>query len=74
MSRKTGLPKFCSFNVDRHGKRRILFRRRGFSTYLPAGEDFAGSYAAALGGSKDGGTAIGAAQTVAGSINALIVS
>jgi hypothetical protein len=38
-----GLPKHCSWNTDRHGKRRVRFRRNGFSTYLkgtPWSEEF----------------------------------
>ena len=31
---KSGLPKFCYWQIDRHGKRRVRFRRRGVSTYL----------------------------------------
>ena len=28
---KSGLPKHCSWNVDRHGKRRVRFRKAGFT-------------------------------------------
>jgi hypothetical protein len=48
---KSGLPKYCNWEVDRHGKRRVRFRKRGFSTYLygtPWAEDFMRAYAAAL--------------------------
>jgi hypothetical protein len=32
---KSGLPKHCSWNLDREdGKRRVRFRKAGFSTYL----------------------------------------
>jgi hypothetical protein len=50
---KSGLPKHCAWNYDRHGKRRVRFRKAGFSTYLagiPWSEDFMRQYAAALEG------------------------
>jgi hypothetical protein len=51
---KSGLPKHCSWNLDReNGKRRVRFRKVGFSTYLigtPWSEDFMRQYAAALDG------------------------
>ena len=50
---KSGLPKYCSWNTDRHGRRRVRFRKNGFSTYLPGipwAEDFMRAYAAALEG------------------------
>jgi hypothetical protein len=50
---KSGLPKHCSENIDRHGKHRVRFRKDGFSTYLtgtPWSEDFMRQYAAALDG------------------------
>jgi hypothetical protein len=31
---KSGLPKYCGWNTDHHGKRRVRFRKNGFSTYL----------------------------------------
>ena len=31
---KSGLPKHCGWNTDRHGKRRVQFRKVGFSAYL----------------------------------------
>jgi hypothetical protein len=31
---RSGLPEYCSWNCDRHGKRRVRFRKAGFSTYL----------------------------------------
>ena len=48
---KSGLPKHCTYQADRHGKRRVRFRRRGVSVYLtgiPWSEDFMRQYAAAL--------------------------
>jgi integrase len=72
---RTGLPKHCSWNRDRHGKRRVRFRKNGFTTYLtgtPWGEDFLRQYAAALDGVKAKASNIGAERTVAGSVNALV--
>lgn len=78
---RSGLPKGCVWNMDReNGKRRVRFRDRktGFSTYLygtPWSEAFMAQYAAALEGSKAKATSIvGAKRTVAGTVNALIVS
>ena len=48
---RSGLPKHCTYEVDRYGKRRSRFRRRGVSVYLtgiPWSEDFMRQYAAAL--------------------------
>jgi integrase len=74
---KSGLPKHCSWNHDRHGKRRVRFRKGGFSTYLtgiPWSEDFMRQYAAALEGVTVQASNIGAARTVAGTVNALVVA
>src|SRR5262245_54123117 len=76
---KSGLPEHCSWNVDREGgKRRVRFRKGGFSNYLtgiPWSEDFMRQYAAALEGEKAQVSNIGAAgRTIPGSVNALIVS
>ena len=52
---KSGLPKHCTWAYDRHGKRRVRFNRKGFSTYLtdtPWSETFMRQYAAALDGQK----------------------
>jgi integrase len=72
---KSGLPKHCCWAIDRHGKRRVRFRKGGFSTYIagtPWSEPFMRAYAAALDGvgAKD----IGAKRTKPGSFNALCVS
>jgi hypothetical protein len=44
--RKSDLPKYCSWNLDRaNGKRRVRFRKGGFETYIygtPWSEDFMG--------------------------------
>ena len=71
---KSGLPKHCSWNKDRHDKRRVRFRLRGFSTYLtgtPWGEEFMRQYAAALDSVKVEVREVGASRTRSGSINAL---
>jgi integrase len=74
---KSGLPKHCSWNRDREsGKRRVRFRKGGFSTYLP-GRPWSSGFMSAYGQALDGVKArpnIGEARTVAGSIDALIVS
>jgi integrase len=47
------LPKYCSWNTDRHGRKRVLFRKGFYSTYLsgvPYAEDFMQRYHAALEG------------------------
>ena len=74
---KSGLPKHCSWNIDRHGKRRVRFRKSGFTTYLtgtPWSEDFMRQYAAALDGVKAQASNIGAGRTVAGTVNALVAA
>ena len=63
---KSGLPKHCCWNTDRHGVRRVRFRKGGCSTYLtgiPWSEDFMRQYAAALEGVKAQANNIGAART-----------
>jgi integrase len=74
---KSGLPKHCCWNTDRHGKRRVRFRKGGFTTYLtgiPWSEEFMRQYAAALEGVKAQLGNIGAERTKPGSFNALCVS
>jgi len=74
---KSGLPKHCSWNVDRHGKRRVRFRKAGLSTYLagiPWSDDFMRQYAAAIGGVQTQANNVGIARTKPGSFNALVVS
>jgi integrase len=74
---KSGLPKYCGWNIDRHGKRRVRFRNRGFSTYLagiPWSEDFMRQYAAALEGVNVQAKNAGAKRTKPGSFDALCVS
>lgn len=72
---KSGLPKHCCWNADQHGKRRVRFRKDGFSTYLtgiPWSEDFMRQYAAALEGVKAQASNIGAERTIPNTLGALI--
>jgi integrase len=74
---KSGLPKHCSWNIDRHGKRRVRLRKGAFSTYLtgtPWSEDFMRQLATALDGLKVQATEIGGSRTRAGSLDSLCVS
>jgi integrase len=74
---RSGLPKHCSWNADRHGTRRVRFRKGGVAIYLtgiPWSEDFMRQYAAALERVKDGSSYIGAERTIAGTVNALIAA
>lgn len=72
---KNGLPKHCGWNVDQHGRKRVRFRKAGFSTYLagtPWSEDFMRQYATALDGVKMQASNIRAGRTVAGTVNAIV--
>jgi integrase len=74
---RSGLPKHCCWNTDQHGKRRVRFRKGGYTTYLtgiPWSEDFMRQYAAALEGVAAQSNNIGARRTIPGSFNALCVS
>src|SRR5215472_7311395 len=75
---KSGLPKYCAWNTDRHGKRRVRFRKSGFTTYLtglPYSDDFNAQYWAALEGVKKNSENVGAElRTRPGSLNELIVA
>jgi integrase len=74
---KSGLPKHCSWNTDQHGKRRVRFRRHGFSTYLsgtPWSDAFMRAYGNALEGVQEQRKEIGSARTIPGSFDALCVS
>jgi integrase len=74
---KSGLPKHCAWNTDRHGTRRVRFRKAGFSTYLtgtPWSDDFMCQYATALDGVKAQADNVGAVRTKPGSFDALCVS
>jgi integrase len=75
---RSGLPKHCSWNYDRHGRRRIRFRKAGFTAYLtglPYSDDFNVQYWAAMEGVKKKAENIGAQlRTKPGSVNELIVA
>jgi integrase len=75
---KNGLPKYCSWHLDRaNGTRRVRFRKGGVLAYLtgtPWSEDFMRQRAAVIDGVKIERQEIGAARTVPGSFDALIVS
>jgi integrase len=75
---KSGLPKHCSWNLDReNGRRRVRFRKTGFTTYLtgiPWSEDFMRQFAAALERVKQRSAEVGADRTLPGSVDALVVS
>src|SRR5262245_35042006 len=74
---KSGLPKNCCWYVDQHGKSRVRFRKKGFSTYLtgtPWSEGFMRQYAAALDGVTGMATNAGSSRTKPGSMNALIAN
>src|SRR5262245_66318871 len=74
---KSGLPKYCSWNTDQHGRRRVRFRRHGFSTYLngtPWSDAFMREYGNALEGIQEQRKEIGSARTIHGSFDALFVS
>jgi hypothetical protein len=74
---KNGLPKYCCWHFDRYGKRRVRFRKSGFSTYLkgvPYSADFMRDYYALLAQLKDQSINIGAGRTAYGSVNALCVA
>jgi Meiotically Up-regulated Gene 113 (MUG113) protein len=48
---KSGLPKHCTWAIDRHGQRRVRFRRGAVSRYIPGipwSEEFMRFYASAL--------------------------
>jgi len=74
---RSGLPKHCSWNLDREGgTRRVRFRKNGFSTYLtgvPWSEAFMRQYAAAL-GLKAQTTNLGSERTVAGTVDSLVAA
>jgi integrase len=74
---RSGLPKFCSWATDRHGKARVRFRRRGFTCYIPGipwSPSFMEAYGKTLEGVKAQSTDIGVERTIPGSLDALCVS
>ena len=75
LNRRTGLPKYCTFQYDRHGRRRIRFRTSGFTAQIneePNSNEFWLAYNAALEGVKQQREQIGATRTRPGSMNTLI--
>ena len=74
---KSGLPRHCSWNTDRHGTRRVRFRRNGVSRYLsgtPWSEDFMRQYGNLLDRAVKPNANIGGNRTKPGSVNALAVA
>jgi integrase len=74
---KSGLPKYCGWNTDRHGKRRVRFRLGAISVYLtgtPWSEDFMRQYATACDSAQAQVQNVAASRTKAGSFDALCVS
>src|SRR5258705_1415329 len=74
---RSGLPKHCCWAEDRHGKRRVRFRKAGFTTYLtgtPWSEPFMKQYAVALDGVKAIASEARRDHVRAGTVNALCVS
>ena len=74
---KSGLPKHCCWATDRHGKRRVRFRKAGFSSYItgtPWSEDFMRQYAAAQDGVKARVNNAGVDRTIAGTVNAVVAA
>jgi hypothetical protein len=72
---KSGLPKHCCWVIDRHGKRRVRFRKNGVDTYItgtPWGETFMRQHAAALERADE--TSVPSGPGGAGSIDAVISS
>jgi integrase len=70
------LPKYVNGYVDRHGKPRFYFRRRGFKRvalpFLPWSPEFMAAYEAALAGQDR--IEVGAGRTMPGTMRALAVS
>jgi hypothetical protein len=75
---RSGLPKHCGWNLDREdGKRRVRFRKNGFSVYLtgiPWSPEFLAQYALALQGVQAQAREVGAQRTIVGTFDALVVS
>src|SRR5262252_3982469 len=74
--RRNGLPKYCSWNVDREGKRFVRFRRGGFDLYLKGAlfsEAWWQQYASAMEGIEpDRSGIVAPARVVPGSMNDLV--
>jgi integrase len=71
-------PKFVHGFVDRHGKARFYFRRRGFKRIalpgLPWSPEFMQSYEAAMATETASRAEIGSSRTLPGTVNSLVVS
>jgi hypothetical protein len=74
MGPRLKLPRFVHGFIDRHGKPRFYFRRRGLKQValpgLPHSTEFMDAYQAVLGTEQR--TEINARRTVPGSVNALV--
>jgi integrase len=71
------LPKYCSWNTDRHGRKRVRFRKGFYSTYLsgiPYAEDFMQRYHAALEGNARQLETLKEHRIEPGTIDAVIVN
>jgi integrase len=71
------LPKYCSWNTDRHGKRRVRFRKGYYSTYIsgvPYSDDFMRRYHAALEGNLQRLEVLKEERVEFGTIDAVIVN
>jgi integrase len=71
------LPKYCSWNTDRHGRKRVRFRRGFYSAYLlgvPYSDDFMQRYHAALEGNARQLQEIKEDRVEPGTIDAVIVN
>ncbi len=77
MNRKR-LPKYVSEFVDRHGKARVRFRRKGYQDFyfntVPWSPEFMMQYQSCLAGEAAPPITVGVNKTTAGSFNALIVA
>ena len=78
MKTRSGLPRHCTYQFDRDGKRRVRFRRRAVSVYLtgiPWSEEFMRQYAAALEAEQMSRAQAGAGlRSLPGSFSALCAS
>lgn len=71
------LPKYCVWNADRHGTRRVRFRKGTFAVYLPGipySDEFNTAYHKALQGDAKQLEEAKAAHVVAGSIDTVVIS
>jgi hypothetical protein len=71
------LPLYCTWNTDRHGKRRVRFRKGYYSTYItgvPYSESFMREYHAALEGNAIQIESLKVERIGHGTIDAVIVN